>query len=48
MESRLSFKFVGDPDPVIKTIARHTVSDLEFARPALEEVFLTYYEDDAP
>jgi ABC-2 type transport system ATP-binding protein len=42
------FKFVGDPDPVIKLIARHTVSDLEFARPALEEVFLAYYEDDAP
>ena len=41
------FKFVGDPDSVIKTIARHTVSDLEFARPALEEVFLTYYEDGA-
>ena len=45
---RVTFKFVGDPDPVIKAIAHHTVSDLEFARPALEEVFLTYYEDDAP
>jgi ABC-2 type transport system ATP-binding protein len=45
---RVTFKLVGDPDPVIKTIAHHTVSDLEFARPTLEEVFLTYYEDDAP
>ena len=45
---QVTFKFVGDPDPVIKTIARHTVSDLEFARAALEEVFLTYYEDGAP
>ena len=47
-DGRVSFRFVGDPDPVIKTVARHTVSDLEFARPTLEEVFLTYYEDGAP
>jgi ABC-2 type transport system ATP-binding protein len=45
---QVTFKFVGDPDPVIKTMARHSVSDLEFARPALEEVFLTYFEDDSP
>ena len=32
---------------MIKAVARHTVSDIEFARPTLEEVFLTYYEDDA-
>ncbi len=43
-----TFKLVGDPDPVIKVLARHSVSDLEFAHPALEEVFLTYYEDGAP
>lgn len=45
---QVTFKFVGDPDPLIKTIARHTVSDLEFAPPALEEVFLTYYRDGGP
>lgn len=43
---QLTFKLMGDPDPVIKAIASHTVSDLELAHPALEEVFLTYYEDE--
>ena len=47
-DGRVTFRFVGDPDPVIKAIARHTVADLEFARPTLEEVFLTYYQDGAP
>ncbi len=45
-DRRVSFKFVGDPDWLIKALARHTVSDLEFAQPSLEEVFLTYYEAD--
>ena len=47
-DGRVTFSFVGDPDPVIKIVARHTVSDLEFAHPTLEEVFLGYYEDRAP
>ncbi len=47
-DGQVSFKVVGDPDQVVKAVARHTVSDLEFARPTLEEVFLTYYEDDSP
>ena len=34
------------PDPVLKAIAATPSSDLEFARPSLEEVFLTYYEDE--
>ena len=45
-DRRISFKFVGNPDQVIKALARHTVSDLEFAHPTLEEVFLAYYQDD--
>jgi ABC-2 type transport system ATP-binding protein len=45
---QVTFKLVGDPDPVIKAVARHTVADLEFGRPTLEEVFLTYYEDGSP
>ena len=45
---RVTFKFAGDLDPVIKAIAAAPVSDLEFARPTLEEVFLTYYEDGCP
>ena len=43
---RMTFSFVGDPDSVIKVLAGHTVSDLEFARPTLEEVFLTFYDED--
>jgi ABC-2 type transport system ATP-binding protein len=46
-DGRVSFKVAGDIDPVLKAIARHTVVDLEFARPTLEEVFLTYYEGSA-
>jgi beta-exotoxin I transport system ATP-binding protein len=41
---RVSFRVTGEIDPVIRAIARHTVVDLEFARPTLEEIFLTYYE----
>jgi ABC-2 type transport system ATP-binding protein len=39
----LRFKAAGDLDPVIKAAARHRVTDIELARPTLEEVFLTYY-----
>ncbi len=42
---KVTFRVAGDLDPVVKAIARHTVADLEFARPTLEEVFLAYYED---
>ena len=40
---RVAFKATGDLDPVIKTAARHTVTDIELVHPTLEEVFLTYY-----
>lgn len=43
-DGRIRFKVAGDIDPVLKAIARHTVLDLEIARPTLEEVFLTYYK----
>jgi ABC-2 type transport system ATP-binding protein len=42
---RVGFHLSGDPDSVVKAIARHRVVDLEFAHPTLEEVFLTYYEE---
>jgi ABC-2 type transport system ATP-binding protein len=45
--ARVSFRVAGDLDPVVRAIAQHTVVDLEFAHPTLEEVFLTYYEDGA-
>jgi ABC-2 type transport system ATP-binding protein len=44
---RLTFKATGDLDPVIKAAARHTVTDIELTHPTLDEVFLTYYGDDA-
>jgi ABC-2 type transport system ATP-binding protein len=43
--ARVTFRVAGDLDPVVKAISRHRVVDLEFARPTLEEVFLTYYEE---
>ncbi len=43
-DGRVTFRVAGDLDPVIKVISRHTVLDLEFARPTLEEVFLTFYK----
>ena len=46
-DGRVTFKATGDIDPVLKEIASHTVVDLEFARPTLEEVFLTYYAGGA-
>jgi beta-exotoxin I transport system ATP-binding protein len=43
--NRATFRIAGALDPVIKALSRHAVLDLELARPTLEEVFLTYYED---
>jgi ABC-2 type transport system ATP-binding protein len=40
---RIAFRATGALDPVIKTAARHTVTDIELVHPTLEEVFLTYY-----
>jgi ABC-2 type transport system ATP-binding protein len=42
--AKVSFKAIGDLDPVLKTIAAHRVLDMELTHPTLEEVFLTYYE----
>ncbi len=44
---RLAFKATGALDPVIKHAARHTVVDVELTHPTLEEIFLTYYGEDA-
>jgi ABC-2 type transport system ATP-binding protein len=45
---KVSFKATGPLDPVIKHAARHTVIDVELTHPTLEEIFLTYYGEDAP
>jgi len=36
----------GEMDDLIKVLAAFPVSDFETDRPSLEEIFLTYYEDD--
>jgi beta-exotoxin I transport system ATP-binding protein len=41
--ARIAFGVAGDLDAVVKAIARHRTIDLEVARPPLEEVFLSYY-----
>jgi ABC-2 type transport system ATP-binding protein len=43
---RATFKFGGDLDQVIRTLANHHVLDLQSTQPTLEEVFLTYYHGD--
>jgi ABC-2 type transport system ATP-binding protein len=45
-DGRVSFSVSGNLDAVVKAISRHTVADLEFAHPSLEEVFLTYYREE--
>jgi ABC-2 type transport system ATP-binding protein len=44
-DGQITFRVAGDVDAVIKAMANHTVLELEFAHPTLEEVFLTYYEE---
>ena len=44
--SRVRFALAGDPDPVVKAAARHTVTDLVSQHADLEEIFLTYYRGD--
>jgi ABC-2 type transport system ATP-binding protein len=44
---RMSFQLAGSPDPALQVLSRHHLSDLEIERPSLEQVFLTYYEDDS-
>jgi len=44
--ARLTFKAHGDLHRIVKAAARHSVVDIELARPSLEEIFLTYYGGD--
>ncbi len=46
--TRVAFRVAGELDAVVKLLARHTVVDLEFAHPTLEEVFLSYYAGSGP
>jgi ABC-2 type transport system ATP-binding protein len=41
---RISFTLYDDLDEMVKLAARHKLVNMEYERPSLEEVFLTYYE----
>jgi ABC-2 type transport system ATP-binding protein len=41
---RMYFTLYDNPDEMVKLAARHTLVNMEYERPSLEEVFLTYYE----
>jgi ABC-2 type transport system ATP-binding protein len=45
-DGRVRFHLGGDPGPLLKALAAHPVAEIEIAHPTLEEVFLTYYEED--
>ncbi len=40
---RLSFTLYDDPDEMVKLAAGHRLVRMEYERPSLEEIFLTYY-----
>ena len=42
--NRLAFTLYDDLDEMVKLAARHELVNMEYERPTLEEVFLTYYE----
>ena len=41
---KVSFTLYDDLDEMVKLAARHRLVHMEYERPSLEEVFLTYYE----
>jgi ABC-2 type transport system ATP-binding protein len=41
--ARLSFNLYSEPDAMVKLAARHRLVGMEYERPSLEEIFLTYY-----
>ena len=46
-DGRVAFKLTGDVNPMLTVAARHRLRDFQVTRPSLEEVFLTYYSQDA-
>jgi ABC-2 type transport system ATP-binding protein len=42
--NRLTFTLYDDLDEMVKLAAGHQLANMEYERPSLEEVFLTYYE----
>jgi ABC-2 type transport system ATP-binding protein len=46
-DGALRFKLAGDFDPVLRAISDHYVTDLHAQEPSLEEIFLSFYGDNA-
>ena len=44
--TKISFTLYDDLDEMVKLAARHRVVNLEYERPSLEEIFLTYYQHE--
>ncbi len=42
--AKISFTLYDDLDEMVKLAARHRLVSLEYERPSLEEIFLTYYQ----
>lgn len=42
--TKISFTLYDDLDEMVKLAARHRLVSLEYERPSLEEIFLTYYQ----
>lgn len=45
--TKISFTLYDDLDEMVKLAAKHQLVNLEYERPSLEEVFLTYYERES-
>jgi ABC-2 type transport system ATP-binding protein len=45
-DGRITFRAIGDIDPIVKAAARHRLVDMQLTHPSLEEVFLAYYDDE--
>ena len=43
---KLSFTLYSEPDALVKLAAEHRLVGLEYERPSLEEIFLTYYGEN--
>jgi ABC-2 type transport system ATP-binding protein len=44
--AKLSFTLYSEPDALVKLAAEHRLVALEYERPSLEEIFLTYYGEN--
>jgi ABC-2 type transport system ATP-binding protein len=45
--ARLSFRYDGDVQPLLRFFAAFTLEDLTIQEPELEEIFMSYYQDTA-